>query len=517
MTVIHHSRRQFLRGTGGFLLALPILPSLFPRTAQAQASQVTPRFIAFATDHGCLYNQRMWPADSMLSEQVAHYSDHIIRRGKLTLRSDGARVGLSDVLSASSGTLTSSLAEKLNVIRGLDIPFYISHHSGGHLGNYAHSEGTAESVKANPRPTIDQVMAYSSSFYSNLATVKERSLNVGIDGRWAMSWGYENPQTRTGVAPLPTAYSALDLFNRVFVPPTEGGEPSRKPVVDHVLESYNRLRKGAFGDANRLSTHDARRLDDHMQRLSELQRTLNVVASCGESAPPSLDATNASRGQADTNPQAQSEWYQTFNDVIVAGLICGTTRIATIHAADNFDTSPIEQWHNGVAHLFNEPDKQELLVKANRSFFETVFLDLAAKLDIEEADGKTYLDNSLVMWSQESGMEVHESIGSPVITAGGAAGYFHTGNYVDYSNRENLSVSYPDTPGTQARRPGILYSQWLANVCMSMGLKPEEFEQPGEKGYGNPFRDEAYCGPAARAWPDRLFSDASKPLPFLAT
>src|SRR5688572_9485504 len=128
MTVVHHNRRQFLKGTGGFLLALPILPSLLPRTAQAQGAPNTKRFIAFATEHGCVYNRSMWPDDSMLRDQVNLFSDHIIRRGKLTLRSDGARSSLSEVLSASSGVLTSTLADKLNVIRGLDIPFYIAHH-----------------------------------------------------------------------------------------------------------------------------------------------------------------------------------------------------------------------------------------------------------------------------------------------------------------------------------------------------------------------------------------------------
>jgi hypothetical protein len=142
-----------------------------------------------------------------------------------------------------------------------------------------------------------------------------------------------------------------------------------------------------------------------------------------------------------------------------------------------------------------------------------VYLDLVRKLDaIEEADGKSFLDNSLVMWSQESGALTHEPISLPIITAGGAAGHFSTGNYVDYRNRANKDLHAP-------RIPGILYNQYLANVLQSMGVPPAEYEVNGEKGYGLTYRNSEYAGISAdshlRAWPDRLLNDASKPLPFL--
>lgn len=517
MTVVNRGRRQFLQGTGGFLLALPILPSLMPRSAKAQSAPA-PRFIAFATEHGAVFNQSMWPSDSMLTEKFALYSDHNVQRGKLVLRSDGSRTALSEVLSAPASTLTSELASKLNVLRGFDIPFYIAHHGGGHLGNYAVNQGTAENVKADQRPTIDHVMAYSPSFYRDLSSIKERLLHVGsvdTDPRFNISWGYENPASRSGVSLSPPVFSAMELFNRVFVPPTEVGN-TRKPVVDSVLASYNRLRSGAFGDANRLSKADKQRLDDHMDRLHELQRTLSVTASCGDAPAPSYDANNST--PLEGLPEDQSKWYQTFNDVIVAGMMCGTTRLATVHAVDTFDvTHSGDAWHQNTVHVaFQQPEAQAKLVSANRRFFETVFLDLAQKLDVEEGDtGKTYLDNSLIMWSQEAGMEVHECVSMPVITAGSAAGHFNTGNYVDFSNRDNRVITYQDTPGTRERRPGLLYTQWLANVLKSMGVPPSEWERAGEKGYGVPYRDDSYLGDATRAWPDRVFNDASNDLPFI--
>ena len=60
----------------------------------------------------------------------------------------------------------------MNVLCGLDVPFYIAHNTGLHLGNYARNDGNGgdgKAVQAFPRPTIDQIMAWSPSFYPDLS------------------------------------------------------------------------------------------------------------------------------------------------------------------------------------------------------------------------------------------------------------------------------------------------------------------------------------------------------------
>ena len=71
--------------------------------------------------------------------------------------------------------------------------------------------------------------------------------------------------------------SSLELFNKIFVPPTTGGPAPRAPIVDRVLENYKRLRNGN----RRLSAADRQRLDDHMARIAELQRKLTATVSGG--------------------------------------------------------------------------------------------------------------------------------------------------------------------------------------------------------------------------------------------
>ncbi len=519
MIVVNRSRRQFLVGTGGFTLALPFLPSLFPSKAEAQGYVAKPRFVAMATHHGACWAKNMFPDTSMLTETTKLYSDHEIKRGALKATTSGDKSSLSPVLSAPSSLLTSSIVSKMNVLRGVDVAFYLSHNTGGHLGNYArsdreHSEGDYVSKVGGPIQTIDQLMAWSPSFYSDISSIKERCLNIGTDGGLSISWGYANPQAKTGaIQSVPSANSSLQLFNSIFVAPqTQPVASTRKPVVDQVMESYRRLKAGNFGDAKRLSAADKARLDDHMTRLSELQRRLNTgaSASCGSISQPSK---NVYKGIRDNDLDATIQFYKLFNDVIAAAFICGTSRIATIYTNQLWSTYAGD-WHQEVAHQANQPDgvKQGLILSAYQKFFENCFLDLASKLDVEEANGKTYLDSTLLQWTQESGQSTHDPISLPIITAGSAAGYLKTGSYLDYRNKNAPSLGHTDEIPWQDLQVGILYNQWLATVLQAMNVPPSEFERNGKPGYGAVFT-ETYYGKGL--WPQRLFDDSSKIMPLM--
>jgi hypothetical protein len=505
MKVLTSNRRQFLVGAGGALLALPFLESLAPKKARAAGTVVSPRFVGMSSGHGAVSEANMYPSDSTLTAKQSLYSDHEVRRGALSPAIANGTASLSPVLSAPSTLLTTVLAAKLNVIRGLDVSFNLGHASGGYFGNYARNDG---GLLANDwRPTIDQVMAWSSSFYPDLGSIKARSMQIGLDGRLASSWGWSNPQTKSGsIDALPTSFSSKDLFDSIFV---QSMMPvsTRKPVVDHVIDAFRSLKSGAFGDATRLSVADKQRLQDHMDRLSELQQRVNAVASCGTVMPPSHVATKNDAGfDTTSNLAGHKELFQTFNDVIVAAFICGTCRIATISPPGEFAAYPTD-WHHEVAHTAqNDPSTQTILAGANRNFFEDLFLDLAAKLDVEEGGGKTYLDNTLIMWTQESGPSTHDPFNIPVVTAGSAAGFLATGNYVDYRRI--------GTDKWNSLYPGILYNQWLGTVLQAMRLPPSEYERAGEHGYGSLYYDNVY-GTGNKLWPDRLRSDAGQIVPFL--
>jgi hypothetical protein len=470
---------MLLRGAAGFTLALPFLPSLLGNDKEAYAAGGPKRFVALATQHGGVWQPRMYPTDATLTEKSA-YAGHEVRRGALALQVDNAVASLSPVLTGDATKLTSALVQKMNVLRGLDVTFYLAHHRGGHLGNYADNDGNGSdglTVQGMKRQTIDQVLAWSNKFYADLSSIRERSIVIGSNG---MSHGWSNPGNQTGeIQRVNAENDSLALFNKIFVPPADPGQ-TRPPIVDHVLEDYKRLRNGN----RRLSAKDKQRLDDHMDRVNELERKLNVSASCGNIPVPQSSSTDEWGSSFEVDPEAQKRFWQLMNDVIVAAFACNTCRVVTMNVGDHF-SSYVGDWHQDVAHQANvNAERHDINFAAHRRFFQDVYLDLISKLDaLEDPTGGTVLDHSLVQWTQESGCVTHDPIEMCVVTAGGADGFFKTGNYCDYRNLQKQAAKVEGTNLVESH-VGLVYNQWLGNVLQSMGLPPSDYETDGYGGYG---------------------------------
>lgn len=515
--VISLTRRQFLIGASGFSLALPVLPSLFVEKAYGADPMFVrePRLYWLATNHGAARERSFFPDESLLTDSQQLFSDHRVSVGALrgqSLESVPGSTALSPILRARTAALTERRISQLNVLRGIDIPFGIGHHTGGHLGNYAANEslgGVAFEAQREPRPTIDQLLAWSPSFYRELGSVRERAL---VMGRRPISYGYSNPSMTAGtIQGIRPATSSLELFHRVFAP-AGSPEAGRVPVVDRVLESYRRLRHGN----RRLSAGDRQRLDDHMDRLSELERKVNAVfpSACGGAAVP----TDDSALHMSLEPEDAVRYAQLYNEVAATAFICGATRIAVMGLADEQRfVDYAGEWHFDVAHYWLDPEKQDLLARSYQRVFESVLLDMAERLDVEEADGLSYLDNSLLVWTQESGMSTHDPVSLPIVTAGAAAGFFRTGRYLDYRRVGHPDSRFQPLIAAEPMYTGVLHSQFLASVLQSMGMPPSEFERWGHKGYGLPLVEQPGTSlPFAEHYQNsssRYFQIASEVLP----
>lgn len=508
-----HPRRMLLRGAGA-TLALPWLSSLEP-FALGDASSPTPkRFVAFITEHGAVQFANMFPAQSTLTERKTLLPGYDIRWGKLQRTVQGTTAQVSPVLRGSATSLSDRLVGKMNVLRGLDIPFYISHHFGGHLGNYA-ANRSENGAWGPARPTIDQLMAWSPSFYPSLAGIKQRSLYTGMDTP-GNSWVWSNPAARTGpIQPVERVPSPQRLFDSVITSGKPAATPAtRAPIVDRVLENYRRLRDGN----RRLSADDRRRLDDHMQRIAELQRKLAAASAAG-----GRSCTSPQRPSDDTAALARPDDWPRFaplvNDVIAAAFACDATRIAVVNGGPGFTDGFAGNWHQGTAHVGDAPDAQARLVKAHGAVFEAGLLDLAAKLDVAEANGSTCLDGSLLCWVQESGRFTHASDSIPVVTFGGAGGAIKTGWMCDYRNQVPTSqIHLSDHSPSADRYVGLTYNRWLATVLNAMGIPKSEWEDPNNRGrgYGNVYLSDDFLWEGKSLYVPGVVESASDPLPVIA-
>jgi hypothetical protein len=565
MPVHQMGRRHFLLGTGGAVLSIPFLQSLQPRTAQAQALDQR-FFVSFMTGHGGVWPEHMYPADNILTNSDSLYSDHAMRWGRLSASPSGSQVSLSPVLTSSSASMPQSLADKMMVIRGLDIPTYIGHSTAAPLGNYERRDQGPDTPDLYV-PTVDQVLAAWSGFYSGADPYMMKSMHVGQGLSWI--------ERSSGVQAMDPATSPHVLFQTVLSttapyqppttqppttqppttqppttqppttqPPEQPGE-SRTHVLNRVVEHFNRLSQGSFGDARRLSANDKARLNDHMDMVSDLARRFDgadqVVAKAG-GLPAVCDPQAANTGNTDSSGDMYSpaygdlrQWHQDYNAVFAVAIACGASRLATVHVGNTFHQSSNftvdwEQWHQPIAHRASWTNErwaasadlpehpQDTLVTAKNNFYRDAFVDLLDRLDtIDAGDGSALLDQGLVMWTQEAGPYTHDNDSTPVITAGSMNGYFNTGHYFDLRNRDASPFS-GNSDGNAAlhaqRRPGILYNQWLSNILQSTGMSPSQFQrshQYGWAGYGHAKIS------SSTEHPSRLVSDANAKIPKVTT
>jgi len=441
----------------------------------------------------------MYPPDELL-KQTMSYAGRDIRFGPLMAQANNGMASLSPCLTASSGTLTPAMLAKMNVIRGLDIPYRIGHHDGGYLGNFAGTlENNTGGVNNDKKgaPTIDQFLAYSPSFYTQEdldSKMTQRSFSIGSG---IMSWNHTSPLTKVGeVVSQPAFTSNVALYNMLFKPGSVYNGVDVL-IIDRVKENFDRLKNDP-----RLSKNDHLRLDQHVERMFEIERKLKVAVALSNppSSPNELTTPLLLDDLFNQNPFMNMSYVSLMNDIVVAAFSTGVSRIGTWRQMIRFaGPQLINDWHGNVGHEgFGKQTAQQWALAYNQGTFEHVFLDLATKLDqVSAEDGSTLLDNSLLTYLQEAGQVTHQTgvVNVPVVTLGGAGGAFKTGQFIDYTDQtivyDDLNELISDNPLVVAESPGLYHQQFLGTVLQAFDISPAEYETFADfnsdeptKGYG---------------------------------
>jgi hypothetical protein len=500
-------RRMFLQGAG-VLLALPFLPSLLARGVRAQSASQPKRFIAvksystqiirswYPTYSGNGYTARAYDPGNgkldgttnltqALTESSGRHSDgnqYFAKHAPLSDLAAGGR--FSEIL----GPWFDPYLSKMLLLRGLDFMPDTNHNQGGMLGNYAAADVTHPEVEA--WPTIDQVLAYSDKIYpGGLSGTRSLHLSPGI----ANTFSFTNNGGSGSVTQVQAHVDPRTAFNEAFngfTAPTQmpaGPDPNKK-LVDRVLEDYRSVSMGP-----RISAHDKQALEQHMSFLSEIQTRLDrgpSTIAC--EAPDQPAAVQANGVGVDTLEQA----YSLMVDVLVAAIRCDVTRIGTLNVWKGIGRgigsggSDLGYVHSGLkdaqdwherAHEWSTAGSRAQVVAINQWIGQEVFTRLLAGLDVEEADGKTFLDNSIVMWGNELGMN-HLNWSVPTLLVGSAGGRLNTGRYIDYIDwNRNVKFHQEDGPVIE----GVPYNRMLVSLLQAFGLAPSDYERDGAPGYGS--------------------------------
>lgn len=562
------SRRHFLQGVGGASLALPLLPSLMNR-AEAQGMTAPRFFVSTWVGHGGISDENAYPIDSTVSladqtlmPAAGSEAAHLVKTGRLIdLKRTHAATAAArtqpltdhDAGAARFSPLLGAFVEdallvKLNVLRGIDFLTF-GGHTRGYLGNFVNRDGGADNGMVDlPIPTIDAVIAASSKFYStgDRALLKAPVLNGAGPHLSSFTSGSTVANNPYRVSRLGEFYDLL--FAGVNTTPGQMPDP-RVSLLDRVHADYRRLSRGAFGPGRRISTEDRQRLEEYVAGVQTISDRMRAMVSAGCSLPTVTTGQRAlylREGEADWDwdsaspmPQQRVADQRTVlelrNQMLVNAFLCGTSRMAVMSFSSirdqwdptTFNTPSMWETQRTDAHgmLFHNhflEDRQSYLINSQRFFMQYGFIDLVRRMhETQVLPGVTMLDQALVHWSSESGPSTHNAKSVPAIIAGGAGGFFQTGNYVDYTNRTR---SIRGRWGDQWTA-GIPQNRLLANFAQAMGLAPADYELSDAAyttkfasrggrvpGYGDPFIEP---GDDKVPYPPAMVAAMSDKLPFL--
>src|SRR6185369_2405609 len=170
------------------------------------------------------------------------------------------------------------------------------------------------------------------------------------------------------------------------------------------------------------------RLTRHLESLRELERqiapTMATGAGCAPSAPPALEPI------ADANYPMVTRLQM---DIMFMAFMCDQTRLS--HLIWNGETSmqtfpwlDVNDPHHTMSHVSDSnAGTKAKLIKVNRWYAEQ-FAYFLGKMDgVKEADGKTMLDHSIVVWTNGLGKgNSHSRDNIPWVIAGSVGGYART-------------------------------------------------------------------------------------------
>jgi len=461
------TRRNLLQFLAYSSLRFPFLPSLFS-TAQAAQSVFPKRLIILFSANG-QYGPDWYPRN--------------IGPGITQVPLKGIEGPISTIL----GSEFDPFREKMLLLRGLDIIPEVDEHWGAKvLSGYGQSY--------NRKPTMDQIVCRSPSVYSSEPIL--RSLVSKIEGRPAADRlvGATHSYAPFGddtVTIIPQS-NPKSVFDAIF-PANQDVERSLQ-ISTHLYEQYK-----AISSSSRLSKEDKYKLETHMNFISEMKSRYSRAPALGCNIADELRNV----GRELEVPILMKDHL----DLIATAVKCDITRVVRFNLTESGEARSYHfvpgvesgDFHN-YTHSFlgNNVDYYQ---RVQKWLAKQVAYLLEQLNQVEDPiTGRTYLDNSIVYWGNESGARVngdpnnpHDDLDLPCLLAGDGKGFLTPGKYVDYRqigiHRRWFSTQCPDNScinGDNHNYIGKPINELLITLMTGMGLNPSEWESsPDSPGFGD--------------------------------
>lgn len=404
------SRRTLMRAAGATLFVPHFLKEAFARATPAR-----PNLVLLMQTNG-VHQPAFWPAAGSWSSPI-----------------------LDELLT------DPAVGRKVTLVQGIYLkkqgnPGGNGHDWGFHGLYSGYDNITNGGDKFGGGPSLDQVLverlAFTNPFpnlHCGVHAADYRTINAG-----RVSFSCASPGQQ-----LPCELNLYSLYSRMFgslTPPNTDPDAAaaaarrlaqRKSVLDAVAADLTALQ-------GRLGALERQKVDAHLTSIREFERRLSGTTppggeetglDCSALQPFEQDVPTSGQGN-EVNADKLTRLFMEFIANAVACNMVGVLTFQLGRGGEHFHYDWLNipgmrpDFHDEIAHADRGDDDVAASVMVEVGKYHTeIFTDLARRLDsFPQADGKTALDNSLVVWGNEIATGPHGTEGYPIVLMGGAAG-----------------------------------------------------------------------------------------------
>ena len=412
------SRRLFLKGAGGILLSIPMLPSLLERfVGEAIANEIgsdVQAFIFARTYYGILNSY------TYLNDQTGWtiaQAEPIVRIKSLSSIQNNY---VNDFLETKLYDL--GLTDYATIPHG-NTGFNSSNHAQAPVLCASYQEGGEDGYPGIKQSSIDVLLEKSPKVHKNDPKVKTIRVRPGGKiGSHSKSFSFELQPDGSFIKNT-FEDNPANIYNLFFANQQQGTSnfnSLKKAAMDNVLGDYNRVN-------NLVSLEDRLKLEQYADTINSVSQSIDVgnegTSLCSSPKLPS-----------EIDPSMISKAYQDMNTLIAQAIACGLTKVVCIdlphyQESGSNATSYHEMSHGGL----NGKDVGTANHLAGLKFSRDQIFDLAVKMkNTLASNGKNLLNNSVILHTSDMSWEHGTDGGNAIMILGKGNGKLNSGNVIDY-------------------------------------------------------------------------------------
>jgi hypothetical protein len=439
---------------GGSILALPWMESLATGPSQAVAQRLAFYYVPIG-----VVRRTFFPGEENGITPIFNRDNFNADETKTNLAKGEHPLKLTATMKP-----LERLKEKVSLITGLDRTFQPGTDVHAQCASCFLSSASPFSVKHSPYPqarTLDHIVAEKIGSQTPFKTL-EFSCNSHKDNKESIQ--FDNISWYGTEYVAPSMRDPLLAYRRLF---KSDERSAYRNITDLVLEDARSLKRDlGREDQEKFAEYfdSIRTIEQQLTRLDGLKDELSKV---------DLDVPMDGK-------LPRGEYIRLMGDLMVVALQSGLTNVATFMVGpERWDTPYLfeslfdkPRSHHQMSH--NQKKFIEDLIKVDHFHMEQ-FTYLLEKMDgIQEANGKTLLDNTLFTYGSGLGDgATHQYSALPIVTAGSGGGAFKTGRHFNLSEQSGLT---PKVGGKYVPPEGgvPLANLWLTQA-KALGLKLDRF------------------------------------------